>query len=409
MVYVSSEKSMNKVVSVVIPVYNSIPFLQKCLDSILKQTYNALDIILVNDGSTDESGELCDKYALMDERITVIHKNNGGLVSSRKAGIEKAKGEYVLYVDGDDWIEPELVETYMQQVYRYGADVVIASHNVNLEGRIEVLKNTIPPGVYSGESLSTEVYPKMLFTGKFSQFGIFSYSWGKLFKKAILIPNQQAVSNEIVIGEDALCTYPTLLDANTIVILEKPYYHYVQRANSLIKTLRNVEISKMSEVYQALKKALEKKQVRKKILTQLDYYLLSILITNTEGPALDTVNAVYPFINIHPTDRLVIYGGGTFGQHFYKKLNKYNIKNIVGWIDERFVFYQKLNLPVNSLDTIKSLEYDKIVIALMDECNSNYATELLCEVGVDRSKIIQIPRFEHAEVRALLSQYKFII
>jgi len=405
MVHVSC---MDKVVSVVVPVYNSSPYLQKCVDSILNQTYRDLDIVLVNDGSTDESGKVCEKYALMDERITVIHKKNGGLVSSRKVGIQKARGEYILYVDGDDWIEPELVETYMQQVYRYRADVVIASHNVNLEGRIEVLKNTIPPGVYTGKSLSTEIFPKMLFTGMFSQFGIFSYSWGKLFRKAILAPNQLAVSSQIVIGEDALCTYPTLMDADTVVILEEPYYHYVQRANSLIKTLRNVEIYKMAVVYENLKKAFYNKKVGELMLPQLDYYMLSLLITNTEGPNLDESNAMYPFTGLQPTDKLVVYGGGTFGQHFYKKLNKHNIKNIVGWVDERFVYYQKLNLPVNSVDTIKHLEYDKIVVALMDECNSNHATNLLCEKGADRVKIVQIPRFQHTEVRALLSQYKLL-
>jgi multidrug transporter EmrE-like cation transporter len=135
-----------------------------------------------------------------------------------------------------------------------------------------------------------------------------------------LLENQLKVSEDICIGEDALCLYPTLLDADVLVVLEQPYYHYRQRADSLIKTLRTIELSKMESVYNDLKKIFNDKGVLDIMLPQLQYYLLSLLTINTEGPNLgDTIN-LYPFDEVKYKDNLVIYGGGTFGQHLYKKI-----------------------------------------------------------------------------------------
>jgi glycosyltransferase involved in cell wall biosynthesis len=397
---------MNKLVSIIVPVYNSVAFLDKCIQSITSQTYKNIELILVNDDSPDTSGEVCDKYASTDSRIKVIHKENGGLVTSRKAGISLATGEYVLYVDGDDWIEPELIERYMEQVIQYDADIVVSSHNVNLEGRVEILSNTLSPGVYDKNRLIAEVYPKMMYTGKFSQFGIFSYSWGKLYRREILIDNQLRVTEGITIGEDALCLYPTLLDANILVILDEPYYHYRQRADSLIKTLRTIEISKMEKVYMDLKEVFISKGVLDIMIEQLHYYLLSLLTVNTEGPVTADNVSLYPFNEVTPEDKIVLYGGGTFGQHVYKKVNNNKSHNIVAWIDERHQHYSKLNLPITGFDSLESLEYDVVLITLIDQDNSNQAFLQLTRHGVDPAKIIQVSHYSSRDVQNLLSQYK---
>ena len=122
-------------VSIIIPIYNSETFLDKCVQSALNQSYKNIEVILVNDGSIDSSGEICDNYAFIDNRVKVIHKNNGGLVSSRKTGLIASTGEYILYIDGDDWIELNLIEYYVKQIIEHNADVVVSSHIVNLEGR----------------------------------------------------------------------------------------------------------------------------------------------------------------------------------------------------------------------------------------------------------------------------------
>ena len=393
-------------VSIIIPIYNSEAFLDKCIQSAQSQSYKNIEIVLVNDGSIDSSKEICDSYALIDSRIKVIHKNNGGLVSSRKTGLKASTGEYILYIDGDDWIEPTLIENCIAQVLEHGAEVVVSSHIVNLEGREDILMNSLPPGVYDKDKLKSIVYPKMLYTGKFSQFGIFSYSWGKLYQKEILLENQLKVTEDVTIGEDTLCLYPTLLDTNVLVILDQPGYHYRQRADSLIKTLRKIEISKMQKVYDDLKNIFSDKGVLDIMLPQLQYYLLSLLIINTEGPNIDNITNLYPFNQIESKKGLVIYGGGTFGQHMYKKIINNKSYNILAWIDEKYKHYSKLNLPVTGLDKIKSLEYDAIIIALIDEDNSNQIFLKLIKHGIDKNKIIQIPVYNITSPIILLSQFK---
>lgn len=396
----------NPLVSIVIPVYNSEAFLDKCIQSAINQSHKNIEIILVNDGSIDSSGEICDNYSSIDSRVKTIHKNNGGLVSSRKAGLKASTGDYVLYIDGDDWIELNLIENYVNQVLKFNADVVISSHIVNLEGREDILMNSIPSGVYDKDTLKSIVYPKMLCTGQFSQFGIFSYSWGKLYKKELLLENQLKVDENITIGEDALCLYPTLLDANKLVILEQPGYHYRQRADSLIKTLRKIEVSKIQKVYDDLKNIFSDKGVLDMMLPQLQNYLLSLLIINTEGPVVDGITNLYPFNQIESKTGLIIYGGGTFGQHIYKKITDNKSYNILAWVDEKHKHYSKLNLPVTGFVRIKSFDYDAIVIALIDESNSNQAVLKLVKHGVDKNKIVQLPIYNYTSPQILLAQFK---
>jgi len=397
----------NILVSVIIPIYNSEIFLDKCIQSVINQSYKNLEIILVNDGSIDSSKEICDNYSSIDNRIKTIHKNNGGLVSSRKTGLKAATGEYVLYIDGDDWIELNLIENYINQVLKFNADVVISSHIINLEGREDILMNFLPSGVYDKDKLLSIIYPKMLYTGKFSQFGIFSYSWGKLYRKEILLENQLKVDESITIGEDALCLYPTLLDADILVILEQPGYHYRQRADSLIKTLRKIEVSKMQKVYDDLKNIFFNKGVLDIMLPQLQHYLLSLLIINTEGPSHNNTIISYPFNQIKSGENLIIYGGGTFGQHMYKKIINSKKHNILAWIDEKHKHYFKLNLPVTGFDRIKHVEYDNILIALIDENNSHQAYLKLVKHGVDPNKIIQLPYHNQKEnIQNLLLEFQ---
>lgn len=393
----------NPLVSIIIPIYNSEAFLDKCIQSAINQSYKNIEVILVDDGSIDSSGEICDNYSSVDNRVKTIHKTNGGLVSSRKTGLLASTGEYVLYIDGDDWIELDVIKNYVDQVIKHNADVIVSSHIVNLEGREDILMNSLPSGVYDKEALKSIIYPKMLYTGKFAQFGIFSYSWGKLYRKEILLKNQLNVDENITIGEDALCLYPTLLDTNTLVISEQPGYHYRQRADSQMKTLRKIEISKMQKVYDDLKNTFSEKGVLDIMLPQLQYYLLSLLIINTEGPNIDNITKLYPFNEIKPKKRLVMYGGGTFGQHMYKKIINSKSYDVLAWLDEKHEHYSKLNLPVTGFDKIKNLDYDAVLITLIDEDNSNQALLKLIKHGVDKDKIIQLPRYN---ILVSLSQFK---
>ncbi len=182
---------LDKLISVIVPIYGVEFYIEKCIKSLINQTYQNLEIILVNDGSKDKAPEICDKYAAIDKRIIVIHKENGGLVSARKAGLIEAKGKYIGYVDGDDWVEPGMYEDMLYYAVKYDADIVAAGHKEELNGKIiDVLYNQLPSGLYKGKMLEENLFPIMINTGKFSKFGIYSYLWNKLFKKEILFEEQ---------------------------------------------------------------------------------------------------------------------------------------------------------------------------------------------------------------------------
>lgn len=397
-------------VSVIVPIYRGEQYLRQCVDSLLAQTLKNIEIILVNDGSPDGCPAICDAYAAQDSRIKVIHKPNGGLVSARKAGLAASTGAFIGYVDGDDWVEPEMYATLLNQAICHDADVVAAGHQEELEGQVvEVLRNPVPCGVYEGERLVREIYPKMLYSGKFSQFGIFSYVWNKLFRRKVLFDNQMYVDDRIFIGEDASCVYPTMLSAKIVVVTESSHYHYRQRVDSSIKTRENAqeEIKKLNVMYQYLKQRFRESEHAEMLLHQVDYFLLSLLTVRSDGQMFhsNAGDELCPFSGVQAGARIVICGAGTFGQHLYRRLERSPRTQVIAWIDELCDKYRCLGLPVMSPVTIREMDYDHVLIAFIDETVSNVAASKLIALGVSEQKIARVSHYKKADVPNLLHEF----
>ena len=379
--------SQSILVSIIVPIYNIDLFIEECIISLLNQRHTNIEIILVNDGSTDKSGDIAKKYALSENRIILFEKSNGGLISARKAGLRLANGEYITFVDGDDWVEPEYVSELLECLNNNFVDIVIANHKENLSGRIEVLENSINPGFYDINDLKINIWPKMLNNGKFSKFGIFSYLWGKLYRKSLIFDNQMNVDEKIFIGEDAACLYPSILMANKISIINSARYHYRQRVDSLIKTVKRDEIYKIKVFYNFLGNIFLKYEFNNILKKQLELFTLSLLAVRSNGPENKPCNSIFPFGTFKDDDRIIIIGSGTFGQHLVNRIK--NIKNIkiVCWIDELFENYSLLGLNVNSFDEINNNIYDYIIIAYIDQEIAEFTTEKLINYGVNKENI----------------------
>ena len=151
-----------KKLSVIVPVYKTERYLGQCIESILTQTYADIELILIDDGSPDNCGRLCDQYALQDDRIIVIHKNNSGVSAARNQGLDIASGEYLTFVDSDDWIEPDMYEQMMKKANDYDCDVVICDCVKEYVDHSEVYTHDIRPGFYDYEQLKREYYPHLL-------------------------------------------------------------------------------------------------------------------------------------------------------------------------------------------------------------------------------------------------------
>lgn len=397
-------------ISVIVPIYNIEEYLTRCIESLINQTYKNLEIILVNDGSTDNAKEICNKYALNDARIKVIHKENGGLVSARQAGLAVSTGDYIGYVDGDDWVEPEMYEDLVFYARKFDVDIVIAGHKEELAGNIvEVLFNSIQCGLYINDDLEKLIYPYMLYMGKFSQFGIFSYLWNKLFRREVLYDNQMAVDKRIFMAEDAACTYPTLLTANSIYISESSHYHYVQRVDSMVKsrTLNSDELNRYNVLYDFLYSKFSLSKYVDILVPQLNYFLLSLLTvrSNLSFNSSNNLNELFAFGDIPLGSKIVIYGAGTFGQHLVKRIQLSKNFNLVGWVDNFYRSYNILGLNISPIKDINEINYDYIVVAYINEIYSDNIEKSLIDYGVNATKILKVSHYIDYPIEKLLEGY----
>jgi RND family efflux transporter MFP subunit len=182
----------------------------------MQQTYQNLEIILVDDGSPDRCPQICDLYASKDKRIKVIHKENGGLVTARKAGVQIAQGEYIGFVDGDDWVGVGFYQSMLNTIMACDADIAVAGCSRDLYRKTITMENALPLGVYEGESM--EYFRKnMMSFGSFFRFGVTTYHWNKLYRREAIIPFQMAVENGFTVMEDGATTYPAMLAAKKVV------------------------------------------------------------------------------------------------------------------------------------------------------------------------------------------------
>lgn len=354
-------------ISIIVPVYNVDKYLIQCVDSICGQTYADLEIILVDDGSTDSSGRICDEYALKDTRIKVIHKENGGLVSARKAGVRAATGQYVGSVDGDDWIEPDMYEKLYRSMKAYNVDAVMCGRFDDTGSVSKRVYHGVGEGRYDKERLIAEVYPQMIVGEVFFDWNIFPGIWDKLFKKEKIIPYQMDVDDRIAMGEDAACIYPALLNVDSIYVMHECLYHYRQTTSSMVKSIRDHkdESVRFRLLYNTVSKSFEKDKGIYDLREQWLKYMLFLMLPRADDLycGFDGLDYLFPFGGIKKGSRIALYGAGTYGQRLYNYLEKTNFCHVVLWLDKNYTELQKMGLKVSRPDELASSDCDKVVIA----------------------------------------------
>lgn len=216
--------SNKPIISVIVPVYGVEKYIAKCLLSIQQQTFKDFECIVVDDGSPDDSAEIGKKAVEGDERFIFVSKPNGGLASARNFGLDHAKGEYIAFVDSDDWVEPDFLELPYDVIIREDADVCMLGINyVDEEGKSELLVNNLVRDYYEKNDF-------LISNGTVTQF-----AWSKLYKKEIW--DEIRFSEEIITYEDVYVTF-RLLYGKKIVNIEKPLYNYLQRAGTLSRDIK---------------------------------------------------------------------------------------------------------------------------------------------------------------------------
>lgn len=389
---------MSALVSVIVPAYHIADYIEKCVQSIMGQTYRHIEIILVDDGSfEDETGNLCDMLASQDSRIKVLHKENGGLVSARKAGLAVASGEYILNVDGDDWIEDSMIENLLQIAVEEDADIV-SSGMYNDEGeRQSIFLDTLPKGIYSSrDSIAQRIhfFSHFILNECTDRMGIRPSLCSKLIRRTLIEQVLPALSDDTVWAEDAAVTYSCCVRANRIVITHDVYYHYVKRGASITNTIQKYFLRSLNEAYVCMKLHAKSSPFYEQIKKQMDMFLVRDLLyfLPSHGElGKDAFPPVYCFRNgqIPVGSRIALYGAGNVGQAYFRQIKAESQYNIVAWVDRAWEKCRNNGLSVVPIDVVASAAYDYIVVAVADKFKADEIREqLIKERGICREKIV---------------------
>lgn len=374
-------------VSVIVPIYNAEKYLEQCVESILSQTYRSMEILLIDDGSTDGCSDICEKYALEDTRVRVIHKPNGGLVSARKTGVKEAVGDYVIWVDADDWIEPDYIEELVKVQERTQVKMVAADLYFDIDDSSKVIRNGFPYGVYD----AGELYRSLLYSGRFYEYGINPHLVTKLIHREILQQKQMAVDERIVAGEDAAVTYPCVLAADKICIANVCGYHYVQRPGSMTKTESAGEKQRIRVLFSYLEKSFERAGLRELFRPQLNqykkYFIMLRKIELLDNPKSGEV--LQPYGGIRKGSKVVLYGAGGLGQSIFRYLTVDKGVEIAAWLDRSYAAYRANSMSVDAPEHILALRdsYDYVIIANISGETAEAIRQDLIQMGVKPGRI----------------------
>jgi glycosyltransferase involved in cell wall biosynthesis len=396
-------------VSVIVPIYRIEKYLPECIDSLLDQSFLNFELLLVNDGSPDNCPKICDDYSEKDSRVKVIHKENGGLLSARKAGLENAKGKYIAFVDGDDWVDKFYLDTLFKLADANDADLVVTGQFREFDGKIETIKPK-KAGVYNEKEIKSYIIPNAIYNGRFCEHGISTYVWNKLYKRELLYKILMDVPNEIIMGEDAAITYSYLSISKSLVISRIPLYYYRQRHDSIVKSLENpkIEYYRLGLLMNFLKIKLSHVLDEQTLDRQISYYLYSQILVRTGGLILkDSGDILFnPYLRIKQNSKIVVYSSGSFGQHILSTNVKTNFFKIIKWID---VDFHDLNIGGNSVEPIGSIhevDFDFLIIATINPSTHESIKIELKLMGIDEDKIVRINTSE-TDISQLLTQLRF--
>lgn len=378
----------NVLVTVIVPIYNVSGYLDKCISSIVGQTNKDLEIILVDDGSTDDCGVICDRYAQMDSRINVIHKDNGGLVTARKAGLDLAKGDYIAFVDGDDWIDRDMYQILLDKALSSGVDFVDSAYS-HTEDNVVVEHTGIEADYdFCSEQIKSIIENWMVDSDKAL---IRSTIWTKLFKADIIKRSYAEVPEDMSFGEDIINYIALFKYAKRAKTLSVSYYHYNYRNNSLSNSSSVRKLRKLNEMLGTCMQMIERyyPYVNRNML-DIWYFRLGLVEFNRIQIGDDWCMPMYKCVNIDnlQNQRVVIYGAGNVGKDVYAQLSKYEFCNIVGWVDKNYQKYHYPYCTVRSSGSLSDLEYDIILIAVLKENLADSIKYELIEKGVPEERIV---------------------
>lgn len=372
-------------VSIVVPAYNVQDYIEECIISLRAQTYQNIEIIIVDDGSYDRTGEICDSYAEKDARIRVIHQKNSGVTVARKNGLLSATGNYVSFVDADDWVESGMIEGMLDLIG--DADLVstgaFRERNKSFQ---EIRIDGYAEGVYEKEKMG-DLFNTMIFDveqGKLQP--LTPWLWNKLFNINMMKEAYLKVDETLRFSEDAALVYAYILLCRKIVISHQVYYHYQYREDSAVHRVNEYKIEEVLTAYRSMKSILKDQTG---LLFQLQKWLVAMVCCSiNEVMGLDEriyIPEFIPDLGGLEGKHIILYGAGNVGKSYYVQMEKFGY-DIIAWADKSYKNH--FDKGVIAPEKIDDYVYDVILIAIESPETAEKIKTSLIKQGVQRDKIV---------------------
>lgn len=398
----TSADNMNDLISVIIPVYNVEDYLEQCMKSVLAQSYKNIEIILVDDGSTDSSGKMCDEYKKKYNNVVVVHKENGGLASARKAGVKIARGVYTVCVDSDDWIDEEMLSYLHHRIINSKCEIAVSNMILEFEdtGVREEMICSLRPGVYNLSEEDNLLYRQFLVDD--AGIGVLHGICGKMIETALYRENQMNVPETVSVGEDAACMYPCYMQANRVYITEGTFYHYRQRKGSVLHGISKNILNNWETLFNFLEEKCKynNPDIQRIVYENLEKFIyrrIMISINSRFENVIEKKAVIqnlnpgkvfgFPFRSVKKNSRIVLYGAGRVGKSYYLQLQNACYCYLKGIYDSA----PSGNLGsfvIQGPEELKQASFDYIVIAVLQETMAKSIIRMLKDNGIPQEKII---------------------
>ncbi len=381
-------------ISVIVPVYNeNREYLDDCISSICNQTYEDLEIILVDDGSDVICYEACDEYKKIDKRIKVFHKENEGTQSSRRKGIEEATGDYVAFVDSDDWVEPELYKKMTEIINMHKPEMLVASNYYRNYSNGTVLNatNNNRTGFWSNSEFEQEVFPYFIKTEGYFDTELPAAMWAYLFKTNFARIIIKEVGDNIKTAEDYAFLMIAFLNAKSLSAISYRGYHYRSNINSKTHTIKNIK-ELLRPVYEIVDNAITQSAYDQESLKKKNrIFIFHSLMLRDYKCLLGHQNSfLFPYSQIARGSKVLIYGAGKLGKEMYGAIKNSTDFEIIGIADKNWKSYEEQGLDVISPEDILKRQFDYIIIAVTYVNVRRQIKSALIKAGVMENKIAEI-------------------
>lgn len=381
-----------ELVSVIIPAYNVENFINRCVDSVINQTYKNIQVIIIDDGSTDKTGRIIDEYAKIYVGIEVIHQENQGVMMARKKGLLAAKGEYVVFVDADDWIDKDMINYMRKKAQENDADIVFSGLYRENDGLMSIKRDTNIEKKYSRGK--KEFFNNFFAREDENNVGVFPSICSKMIRTSVAKKVVEDMNYKMRIYEDmTLITCCSIL-ADNIVILPEVFYHYCMRTESTTHSTNLSFLKDVNYMYNTIRKYSEGQSNEEEIREGLDWFLVDQCIRGLSiyydlKPSGQFPYYLFPDDVIAPNSRIIVYGAGRVGTSYIRQFMAENKYQIVGWVDKNTEKLPVKGITVSNIDSIEHTEFDYIVVAMKFKGMFDDICETLSDkYKVDKCKII---------------------